>query len=56
MAKSKETLQVITKDLKNILGLVEDINGTPIRPRETRIDRTLEEELKRTRLTTNEPE
>ncbi len=53
---NKENISLINDQLKKTLTLVKDIKRNQVRPGETRIERNLEEELKRIRLMTNEPE
>ena len=55
-SKATENLAQINSELRRTLGLVKDINRNQVRPGETRIERNLEEELKRIRLMTNEPD
>ncbi len=56
MANSKENVSLINKDLKETLGLVREIKRNAAPRGETRIEANLEEELKRRRLTTNDPD
>ncbi len=53
---NKKNISLINDRLKKTLGLVKEINRNQVRPGETRIERNLEEELKRIRLMTNEPD
>jgi len=54
--KTELTLRNVNQQLSQTLGLVKDINQNRVRPGQARMERRLEEELKRRKLTTNEPE
>jgi hypothetical protein len=49
------TLKDLNKNLRTTLGLAKDINRNRIRRDQVRVESHLEEELKRRKLTTNEP-
>jgi hypothetical protein len=49
------TLKDLNKNLRQTLGLAKDINRNRIRRDQVRVESHLEEELKRRKLTTNEP-
>lgn len=50
------TLRNVNQQLRQTLGLARDINRNRVRPGNVRVEQHLEEELKRRKLTTNEPE
>ena len=50
------SLRNVNQQLRQTLGLVRDINRNQVRPGQARMEQRLEEELKRRKLTTNEPE
>jgi hypothetical protein len=54
--KTELTLKNINQQLRQTLGLQRDINRNRVRPGQVMLERHLEEELKRRKLTTNEPE
>jgi len=59
MAKATQTelsLRNVNQQLRQTLGLARDINRNRVRPGNVRVEQHLEEELKRRKLTTNEPE
>lgn len=57
MASQTElSLRNVNQQLRQTLGLVRDINSNRVQPGQVRTERRLEEELKRRKLTTNEPE
>ncbi len=49
-------LRTVNQNLRQTLGLVKDINRNQIRPGQARMEERLDKELKRRKLTTNEPE
>jgi hypothetical protein len=49
-------LRNVNQQLRQTLGLARDINRNRVRPASVRVEQHLEEELKRRKLTTNEPE
>ncbi len=53
--KTETTLKNINQQLRTTLGLTKDINRNRVRPGRVRVENHLEEELKRRKLTTNEP-
>jgi hypothetical protein len=53
--KQEEGLARINHGLDETLKKVKDLNRNPVRRGETRIEANLEEELRRRRLTTNDP-
>jgi hypothetical protein len=54
--KTELTLKNVNQQLRQTLGLARDINRNRIRPATVRMESHLERELKRRKLTTNEPE
>jgi hypothetical protein len=54
--KTELTLRNINQQLRQTLGLARDINRNRIRPGQVQMEQHLEEELKRRKLTSNEPE
>ena len=54
--KMELSLKNVNQQLRQTLGLVRDINRNRVRPGQVRMEQHLEEELKRRKLTTNEPE
>jgi hypothetical protein len=54
--KTELTLKNINQQLRQTLGLARDINRNRVRPGQVRMEQHLEEELKRRKLTSNEPE
>jgi hypothetical protein len=54
--KTELTLRNVNQQLRQTLGLQREINRNRIRPAQVSMERHMEEELKRRRLTTNEPE
>ena len=57
MASQTElTLRNVNQQLRQTLGLARDINRNRVRPGNVKMEQHLEEELKRRKLTTNEPE
>jgi hypothetical protein len=54
--KTELNLRNINQQLRQTLGLAREINRNRVRPAEVSMERHLEEELKRRKLTTNEPE
>jgi hypothetical protein len=54
--KTELTLRNINQQLRQTFGLARDINRNRVRPGQVRMEQHLEEELKRRKLTTNEPE
>jgi hypothetical protein len=54
--KTELNLRNINQQLRQTLGLARDINRNRVRPAEVSMERHLEEELKRRKLTTNEAE
>ena len=50
------SLRNVNQQLRQTLGLARDINRNRVRPGQVRVEQHLEEELKRRKLTTNEPE
>jgi hypothetical protein len=55
MVEQETTLANINKSLGETLRTVKEINRNPVRPGDTKISGNLDEELKRRKLTTNEP-
>jgi len=53
--KTEQTLRNINQHLRQTLGLAKDINRNRVRPGQVRVESHLEQELKRRKLTTNEP-
>ena len=53
--KTELSLRVVNQQLRQTLGLARDINRNRVRPTEVKLERHMEEELKRRKLTTNEP-
>ena len=53
---NKENISLINDRLKKTLTLVKDIKRNQVVRGETRIERNLDEELRRNRLVTNEPD
>jgi hypothetical protein len=53
--KTEQTLKNLNQHLRTTLGLAKDINRNRIKPNTVRVESHLEEELKRRKLTTNEP-
>jgi hypothetical protein len=49
------TLKDLNKNLLQTLGLAKEINRNRVKPNQVRVESHLEEELKRRKLTTNEP-
>ena len=54
--KTEITLRNLNQHLRQTLGLARDINRNRVQPQRVRMESHLEEELKRRKLTTNEPE
>jgi len=54
--KTELTLKNINQQLRQTLGLQRDINRNRVRPGQVMLEQHLEEELKRRKLTSNEPE
>jgi len=54
--KTELTLKNINRELRQTLGLARDINRNRVRAGQIQMEQRLEEELKRRKLTTNEPE
>jgi hypothetical protein len=54
--KTELTLKQVNQQLRQTLGLQREINRNRIRPNEVSMERHMEEELKRRKLTSNEPE
>ena len=55
MSEQENSLANINKKLSETLGTIKEINRNPVRPGDTKISGNLDEELKRKKLTTNEP-
>lgn len=55
MTKTEQSVKALNYQLRQTLGLARDINRNRLRPT-VRIERHLEDELKRRKLTSNEPE
>jgi hypothetical protein len=53
--KTELNLRVVNQQLRQTLGLTRDINRNRVRPSDVKLERHLEEELKRRKLTSNEP-
>jgi hypothetical protein len=53
--QTEKTLKNLNQTLRQTLGLAKDINRNAVRPGRVRVEGHLEEELKRRKLTTNEP-
>jgi len=53
--EQEDNLAKINRGLDETLKKVKDLNRNPVRRGDTRIGANLEEELKRRRLTTNDP-
>ena len=53
--KTEQALKNLNQHLRTTLGLAKNINRSRIRPGQVRMESHLEEELKRRKLTTNEP-
>lgn len=56
MTQQENDLANINRGLDQTLQKIREINRNPARPGQTGIESNLEEELKRRKLTTNEPE
>jgi hypothetical protein len=54
--KTEQNVRVLNQQLRQTLGLQREINRNRVRPTEVKLERHLEEELKRRKLTSNEPE
>ena len=55
MTEQENSLANINKSLGETLKTVKEINANPARPGNTKISGNLDEELKRRKLTTNDP-
>ena len=55
MAEQVNSLANVNKQLGDTLDKIKEINRNPIKPGQTKVGANLEEELKRRKLTTNDP-